>query len=53
MIVMKFVGVIFMTNASISMYDKSMLKYKRHEKIKRKKKRNRGNKGMHGMWFLA
>ncbi len=30
-----------MTSASISMYDKSMLNYERHKKIKRKKKSNR------------
>ncbi len=39
MIMTKFVGVIFMINASILMYDKSILNYKRHEKIKRKKKK--------------
>ena len=41
-----------MINASISMYDKSMVNLNRHKKIKRKKNVI-GNKGMHGMWFLA
>ncbi len=41
-----------MTSASISMYDKSMLKYKRHEKIKRKKKETGGTKVCMACGFL-
>ena len=51
MIVMKFVTITSMTNASISMYDKSMLKYKRHEN-KEKEKEIEGTKVCMACGFL-